>query len=239
MLIAGGSMFAIQHSDKEKEQLPAEVSTATFKTAEELRLELEATGKYELEHGCVQPDGGLCGDSRKRLDSLLAEYETARSREEARSPEVMKAVTANIRTMSENPLTELVFQGTFDNPYTEVIPKQVEYYKDNRGIIYLVDPATHAIVQFTDESVNDSSNPLSEDQLRARTETYLSKYVTDFTEMKKTYNYVEASRSATVVVFRWNAPERVNGEQRLPFVQVKLAPSGKLIGFNDTRILYK
>ncbi len=239
MLIAGGSMFAIQNTNDEPEQLFSKVSIATFKTAEELRLELETVGQYELEHGCVQPDGGLCGDSRKRLDSLLAEYEAAKDREEARSSEVLKIVTANVRAMSENPSAEIIFQGTFDNPYTDVIPKKVEYYKDNRGIIYMVDPTTHAIVQFTDESVNDSSNPLSEDQLKARAETYLSKYVPDFREMKKTYKYVELSKNATVRVFRWNAPERVNGEQRLPFVQIKLAPSGKLIGFNDTRILYK
>lgn len=213
------------------------------KTAEQLGIELEAAGEYELKYGCTQLDTygrlALCGDSRKRIDMLEAEYQAARSREEARSQADMDIVTSNIRAMSENPNAEIILQGRFNNPYTDVIKKKVEYYKDDRGIIYLVDPDTLAIVQFTDESVNDSTNPLSMNQLRERAEAYLIKHVPDFIEMKEVYKSEEGMKGSTMVVFRWNALERVNGEQRLPFVQIKLAPNGRLIGFSDTRILYK
>jgi hypothetical protein len=69
--------------------------------------------------------------------------------------------------------------------------------------------------------------------LRIKAEKYLEKHVSDFAEVKKTYILEQGGKGDpkgdSMYAFRWNAPAKVNDEDMLPYVMVRLTPSGKLL----------
>jgi hypothetical protein len=161
-----------------------------------------------------------------------------------RNDQEIEKVKKHAREVTENTALELEYTGTFNSPYTEKKPKRVEYYKDTNNNQYVVDPTTNKIIDFTDERINEAPvKDLNTKSLRARAEAYLAKHVPDFAEVKKSFVFEEGAkgdpRGDSLYAFRWNAPALVNGEDMLPFVMVKLSPSGKIIGFSDTRSLYQ
>ncbi len=218
----------------------------TNERIEALKVQIDKTAEYEKVYGCLEKDKNgngpfWCGKSKIKMDALESELTAEMQKHQIRTPELVAIVTANIREIAENPNLEVVFGGRFNNHYTEKIPKKVEYYKDNRNNTYSVDISTNKVVEFTDETIiaESAGGALTKVALKARAEAYLAQHVSDFSEVKKIYIYEEGTKGGTLNVFRWNAPAKVNGEDMLPFVMVKLSPSGKLIGFSDTRVLYK
>lgn len=223
----------------------------TNERIEALKLQIDKTAEYEKVYGCLEKDEKgrgpfFCGESKKKMDALHAELTAEMQKNQVRTPGEVAVVTANIREIAENPNLEVTFGGRFSNPYAEKTGKKIEYYGDNYNNIYSVDISTNRVVEFTDQTVNYNEsveNTLTKVALKAQAEVYLTQHVSDFAEMKKTYVYTDFTKGDTksdsVYFFRWDAPSKVNGEDMLPFVMIKLSPSGKLIGFSDTRILYK
>lgn len=218
----------------------------TNEKIEALKLQIDKTAEYEKVYGCLEKDQNgngpfWCGRSKIKMDTLESELTAEIQKHQIRNPEIIALVTANIREVTENPNLVVTFEGRFNNHYTEKIQKKVEYYKDNHNNTYSVDILTNKVVEFTDETIiaESTENALTKGALKARAEAYLAQHVPDFADVKKTYVYEEGTKGSTLNVFRWNAPIKVSGEDVLPFVMVKLSPSGKIIGFSDTRVLYK
>jgi hypothetical protein len=224
------------------ENPPFVAGTETNATIEQLSAELDAVTKYEMQHGTTKTDERgnvvLTGKSKERVDALYKKWEDETLKLQVRTPAEVAKVKENIKAAAENPSLALEFKGKFNNVYTEKIQNKVETYVDGDGTIYTVNPKTNRVVEFTHNFVTDGNGALSKTALRARAEAYLAKNVPDFSDVKKTYMFEEGSKSGTMNVFRWNAPAKVGDEEMLPFVMVKLAPNGKLIGFSDTRSLY-
>jgi hypothetical protein len=224
------------------ENPPFVAGPETNAKVEQLSAELDAVTKYEMVHGTTATDAHgnvvLTGKSKERVDALYKQWEEETLKLQARTPEEIAKVKENIKAAAENPSLVLEFKGKFNNVYTENIENKVESYVDADGTIYTVNPKTNRVVEFTHNSVADNAKALSATALRARAEAYLAKNAPDFSDVKKTYVFEEGSKGGSMHVFRWNAPAKVAGEGMLPFVMVKLSPSGKLIGFSDIRSLY-
>jgi hypothetical protein len=216
---------------------------------EELSAQIDKTAQYELTYGCTQENKitkqkEFCGSSKDKMAKLEAEYNREYIKLNKRTDLDIEKVKKHAREVTENASLELEFTGTFNSPYTEKKPKRVEYYKDNNNNQYVVDPVTNKVIDFTDERINEAPvKDLNTKLLRSKAEAYLSKQVSDFAEIQKTYVFEEGGKGDpkgdSMYVFRWNAPAPVNGEDITPFIMVKLSPSGKIIGFSDTRSLYQ
>jgi len=180
--------------------------------------------------------------SVSEIQGLSAENElTDKIRaEEIRSPEEIKIVESNIRAITNNPDLELSFKSRVSNPYTNVIVHKVEYYEDEKGTQYIIDSETNKVVAFTynDHFVVEDKNKLPNETLKAKAEALLSKNVENFAEVKDNFKLEEGSKG-DMYVLRYDAKDKVTGEDMLPFVQVKLATDGRLIGFSDIRNLYR
>lgn len=223
----------------------------TNERIESLKLQIDKTAEYEKAYGCLEKDQNgrgpfWCGKSKIKMDVLESELTAEIRNHQIRTPEVIAVVTANIREITENPYLAVSFGGKFSNPYAEKSGKKIEHYGDGNNNIYTVDISTNKVVEFTDQTVKynePTEKTLPMGALKAQAESYLSRHVPDFADVKKTYVYSGFAKGDTkndsVYFFRWDAPAKVNGEDMLPFVMVKLSPSGKLIGFSDTRSLYK
>lgn len=223
----------------------------TNEKIEALKSQINKTAEYEKVYGCLEKDQNgngpfWCGKSKTKMDALESELTAEIQKHQIRTPEIVAIVTANIREIAENPNLQVTFGGKFSNPYAEKTGKKVEHYGDSHNNVYSVDISTNRVVEFTDQTVNYNEsveNTLTKIALKARAEAYLAQHVSDFAEVKKTYVYNDFAKGDTksdsVYFFRWDAPSKVNGEDMLPFVMVKLSPSGNLVGFSDTRSLYK
>ncbi|MDQ3014620.1 MAG: hypothetical protein M3Q73_02040 [bacterium] len=216
---------------------------------QDLSQQMEKTAQYELAYGCTEDhpitkEKILCGESVVKMKKIEDEYNKEYIKINKRSDQEIAKVKAHARQVTENPSLELEFTGTFNSPYTEKKPKRVEYYRDSNGSEYTVDPTTNKVVEFTDTTaVEQPVKNLNVAALKEKVEKYLYKNISDFDQVKKTFIYEEGGKGDpagdAMYAFRWNAPSRINGEDVPPYIMVRVTPSGKLIGFSDTRSLYK
>jgi hypothetical protein len=220
------------------------VQTSVPMTVKVLQAEIEQTAKNELANGCMETDEHgrtlFCGSSKEKMEALHTQIMTAIRAGKIRSADQVAVVENNIKTMTENPSLDLRFDTAVSNPYTEKSDVKVEYYKDAQDTMYMVNPATNKVLAFTYNKLFQvpAGQKLSIEELRSRADDYLTKHVEDFDQVKKEYTFEESSKG-DVYAFRYSAPEKVNGEGMLPFVQVKLSAAGELVGFSDIRSLFK
>lgn len=227
-----------------KKQTTFTPGNETNTAIENLKSEIDATAKYELAHGCVKENefgrSEFCGKSKERMDALNNKLTKAVRKHEVRSAEEVAVVVKNIRNVAELPSLNVSFEARVSNPYTEKIKKDVEYYRDNKGTVYVVDPTTNKVVSFTrnDRFKTAVNKKLTLEKLRMIAEKYFTKHIKDFEQVKREYKYEEGSKG-DMYMFRYNARQKVNAEEMLPFVQVKLSAGGELVGFSDIRSLYQ
>jgi hypothetical protein len=255
LVVFGGALWGVLLTTGTPSQAKDNVSVRTFvpgprssERLEQLSVEMEKTAQYEMTYGCTENDElgrkVFCGPSKDKMKKLEAQYDIEYKKINKRSDQDIEKVKKYAREVTENPSLELEFTGAFNNPYTEKKPKRVEYYKDNKNNQYVVDPISNKVIDFTDEYVVEApSKNINSKALREKAEKYLAKNLPDFDVVKSTYIYEEGGKGDpkgdSMYAFRWNAPSKVNDEDMLPFVMVRLSPSGKIIGFTDTRSLYQ
>ncbi len=250
MIVGGiwGMMLTIGQQSTAAQPKEFVAGSETNERIEQLKSELEKTAQYEMVYGCTENDQlgqkVFCGASKTKIDKLGQEIQNEILKQTKRSDRDIAEVKSKIKKIREDNSLTFEFQGKFTNPYTEKNNKKVEYYKDNKGIEYSVDPTTNEVIEFTDDSIREAKvKNIDMAGLRAKAEAYLQKNVADFDRVKKTFTFEGGgkgdSQGDSMIAFRWNAPEKVNGEEMVPFVMIKLSPSGKIIGFSDTRSLYK
>ncbi len=253
LIIAGGALWGAvvsfgtaTRAAKDEVKAPGALTNARI---ESLKGDLDKAMQYELLYGCTELNSHkqkvLCGASKDKIATLEKELTQEILKHQMRSSMDVEKVKNHIRKVSENVTDEIFFDGTAENPYTENSKKRVEYYKNAKGTTFLVDPTINKVVEFTDESIGRPGNEtqkgkaLSVVNIKKRAEKYLADVVTDFNDVKKTYISEEANKGDSLFVFRWNAPQKIGDEGMLPFVMVKLAPDGTIVGFSDTRSLYQ
>lgn len=209
-----------------------------------LRMEIDNTAKQEFDKGCVKQDSFgnpiFCGESKLKIDNLNNQILEANRAEKIRSTEEVAAVKNNIRTITGKHDIEINFDNRVNNPYTKIKKHDVEYYRDSKDTMYMVDPATNKVVAFTynDHFITAPDKKLSKNKLREIARAYLTKHAEGFDLIEKTY-ILEEGLKGDMYVLRYNAPKSVEGEDMVPFVQVKLSVGGELIGFSDIRSLYR
>lgn len=231
-------------------EAPAVAGQHTNAAIEEIKAELDSVAQYETAYGCMtfgkfnQPE--LCGASKERVDALHAKLiaEVQKLELSERTSEGIASAKANIQELNGSAASEISFQGTSANPYTNVV-KRIEHWADPKGFDYWVDPATNKVVQFgpgPDSKIafeRDGSKSLSNDQLRQIAEEYLSKNVADFDQIKADFSYKTMSKPGNAThAFRWESKSKPKGEDVIPFVQVVLSPIGEVMSFADVRSLY-
>lgn len=216
---------------------------------ESIKAELNSITQYETAYGCLTfgrfGQSEFCGVSKERVEALenkLTEEVHALELSH-RSSEALARVRDNIEALSERKV-EITFEGTSVNPYTNTV-KRIEHWRDDKGFLYLVDPANNGVVQFGPAPGSkipferDGSKSISEVELHAKAEAYLSKHVADFDSVKANFSFRTMSKPGGVShAFRWEAESTPIGEDVAPFVQIVLSPVGEVMSFNDVRSLY-
>ncbi len=228
-------------------------SSKTFKDVQaeriaDLKKQLADAKQYELDNGCVQKNSEgefiYCGQSQERINSL--ERQLADEIEKSHHPDAtrLSAVTTLVRELQNDPALQLTFQTRTRSSYAEG-PSQIETYRDSKGVVYEIDLYSTQIVQFgpgpNSDIVYHATPKLSMEQLRQRAEDFASKYVSNFTQIRATFNLTEttkADQSLTVSFFRWEAKEIPVGDQQKPFVQVGLSPAGDIVSFTNTTLYH-
>ncbi len=216
---------------------------------ESIKTELDSVTQYESAYGCLTFGRGgqseFCGESKERIEKLenkLTE-EIHKLELSGRSPEALAQVKSNIESLAERK-ADVTFEGTSANPYTNAV-KRIEQWQDDKGFLYIVDPVNNSVVQFGPGPGSkipferNGSKSLSQSELKAMAEEYLSKHVADFASVKANFSFRETSKPGNVShAFRWEAKSKPQGEDVIPFVQVVLSPVGEVMSFNDVRGLY-
>lgn len=246
VLTTGEPTSAKNEAAEQKTFVPGPRTSARL---QELGQQMEMTAQYELAYGCTEEDKItqqkiFCGASKEKMKKLEDEYSKEYIKINKRSDAEIQKMKQHARAITENSALELEFTGVFTSPYTEKKPKRVEYYQDTNGSEYTVDPTTNKVVEFTDVTVKEAPvKNINVELLRDRAEKYLSKHVADFEHLRKTFAFEAGGKGSpegdSMYAFRWNAPEKVNEEDIPPYIMVRIAPSGKIIGFSDTRSLYQ
>ena len=155
----------------------------------------------------------------------------------------MAVVIANIKDLIENQSLQIKLVDIKDNSSNG---KNVDIYRDNKGMEYMVDSATNKVVEFVFAPIPPQEAPyrmtpqISRAQQWQKVESYLTKHVSDFNQIKNNDNftYTESSKDNTIVAFRWDSKVKLPGGDMVPFIQVVMSPAGDVMSFNDTRSLY-
>lgn len=209
-----------------------------------LRAQIEQTAQNEFANGCVEKDDRgrtvFCGSSKEKMDALNTQIMDAIRAETIRPADQVAIAENNIREAVGSPSLDLRFDAVVSNPYTENRDVKVEYYKDSKDTMYMVNPKTNEVLAFTFNKIFTvpADQKLSVEELRSKADAYLSKHVAGFDQVKGEYTSEEGAKG-DVYVFRYNAPKQADGEGMLPFVQVKLSAAGELVGFSDIRSLFQ
>lgn len=219
----------------------------TNEKIESLKTDLDKVAQYELAYGCTTTNQfgrkEFCGESKQKVnalhDQLAAEVRKLQERDSAS----VAAVVSNIRILTGDSNLSVTFDSSAANPYTVGSSQRIEQYRDSKGFVYLVNPATNKVIQMgpgPDSKIQFAAEPrLSLDQLRSKAAAFLKEKAEGFDQVKASYSRREMSKPGNAsYAFRWEAKSIPAGEEMAPFVQVVLSPSGEVMSFNDTRSLY-
>lgn len=236
-------------AENEKSAMPI-VGVFTNEKIEALKAELEKISEYESAYGCTISGKAsqleFCGESKKKVDNVhqLLIEEVQKLELANRSEKDIAMVKASIQLFTGSLASEISFQGTSANPYTNT-KQRIEHWADAKGFDYWVNPVTNNIVQFgpgPDSKIafeRNGEKSLSELELQKIAEAYLAKNIANFAQVKAGFSYSAMSKPGNVThAFRWEAKSRTQGEDMSPFVQVALSPIGEVMSFTDTRSLY-
>lgn len=215
----------------------------------EIENNIDQVYEYQKQGSCLNndspPDKVQCDSLAGRMDTLNQRLQNQihTFNMDSKSPNVIAAAQAHIRNLREDQTLQVQLTDITDNPYSNS-GKNVDLYKDNKGMEYMVDAATNQVVQFVagaGNTLNFKQTPkLSQAQLKEKAESYLSKHISDFSQVQSGYLYSEASKpDNSSYAFRWEAKTKPAGEDMAPFIQVVLSQAGEPEGFNDTRSLYQ
>lgn len=219
----------------------------TNEKVEALKADLDKIAQYELAYGCTTTDKfgrkEFCGESKQKVDSLHAQLAAEVRKIQQRDPAAVAAVVSNIRVLTGDSNLAVEFDSSAANPYTVGNLLRIEQYRDAKGFVYLVNPATNKVVQMgpgPDSKIQFAASPrLTTDQLRGKAQNFLAGKVDGFDQVKSDFSYREMSKPGNMsYAFRWEARSVPAGEEMAPFVQVVLSPAGEVMSFNDTRSLY-
>ncbi|MEW6772026.1 MAG: hypothetical protein AB1330_11665 [Bacillota bacterium] len=246
--------FAQAREDKTG-QKPVPSQGIKFQTNErikQLQAEYDRAVQEEMKSGTKEYNERLktyflTGKSKERIDSIAEELHEEIVKLQQRPPEQMAEVIKNIRALAENPNLEVKFNGAGGNPYTSTY-RQWEEWRASNGFIYFVDPKTNRVCQVQqnprpaslDELPKVSDKKLSEAEIRRIGFRWLEQHVPNFEWVKANYQFTSMSCEGfyKVYEYRWEAPQKPEGEEMKPFVQVSFAQDGTFLGFIDTRPLY-
>jgi hypothetical protein len=148
--------------------------------------------------------------------------------------------------MAKNPSLEVKITNILANPYIHN-GKRVDEYTATNGIKYLVNAETNKVVEFVFSPIPPQEAPyrmtpqISRAQQRQKAEAFLTKHVSDFSQIKNgdNFTYTESSKDNTITAFRWDLKVKLPGGDMVPFIQVVMSPAGDVTSFNDTRSLYE
>jgi ABC-type antimicrobial peptide transport system permease subunit len=217
---------------------------------QKIQNDLNTITEYRAKYGCATDapsDVAQCEHYNQRFDQQFALMQDTvhRLNIENKSPAVMAVAIANIKDLAENQSLQIKLVDIKDNPYSSN-GKNVDIYRDNKGMEYMVDSATNKVVEFIFSPTPQQDAPyrmtpqISRAQQRQKAEAFLTKHVSDFNQIKNSGNftYTESSKDNTITAFRWDSNVKLAGGDMVPFTQVVMSPAGDVISFNDTRSLY-
>lgn len=253
LAVAAGLAIGMAGGFQASKANPASAATQTIpgpltnEKIESLKADLDKVAQYEMEYGCTTTDKfgrkEFCGESKQKVDALHDQLATEVRKLQERDPAAVAAVVSNIRQLTGDSNLAVEFNSSAANPYTVDSQVRIEQYRDSKGFVYLVNPATNKVVQMgpgPDSKIQFAAAPrLSTDELRNKAEAFLEQKVEDFDQIKISYSSKEMSKPGNMsYAFRWEAKSVPQGEELAPFVQVVLSPAGDVMSFNDTRSLY-
>lgn len=218
----------------------------TNPTVEALTAEMERVTQQEMESGCVEwsdrlQQDILCGESRAKVEALQKQLTEEIRKLQWPGAEAVAAAVANIRAVAEDPSLQVMFDGTSRNPYMND-HSRVEIYLDSRGMLYLVNPANHEILQFGpagNSTIEWRQSPrLDHAALRQVAESFLSEHVTAFSKVKEQFIYEESSKGEVSYSFRWRSP-LMSTKGDWASVSVVVSPGGEIMSFVNTLSLFE
>ncbi|MFA5991778.1 MAG: hypothetical protein WC794_06055 [Candidatus Doudnabacteria bacterium] len=179
----------------------------------------------------------LLADSSKQLQEVkdrLAKTHKPNSAHQA-------AVTANVQALRDDPSLSLTFQNYTKDPYLGGV-RLINYYKDNYGVIYTVDPYNNNILEFIIPASSSyslaTSSVLSNSQLKKITENYLLNHIANFAELEKTLTYTTATKpGGDTVMFQWEYTAQNFHDGTHPKLQVVMSSRGDVVHFMNTHLL--
>ena len=223
----------------------------TNKDVLKIQDELNTLADYRAEYDCmtdVPSNVPQCEHYNQRFDQQFAMLQDTvhRLNIENKSPTAMAAAIANIKDLAEDQSLQIHLVDIKDNPYSNN-GKNVDMYYDSKGMEYMVDAATNKVVEFVFaptppmESSYRMTPRLSGSQLKQKADAYLTKHISDFSQVKTSSNftYTESSKDSLTHAYRWEAKTKPAGEDMAPFIQLVVSPAGDNMSFNDTRSLYE
>jgi hypothetical protein len=245
VIVLGAVIFGIyKELDKGKKSLVSEVAEKQKiadaipvwlkgnKDVQKIQDDLNTLADYRAEYGCMTaaPNEVVeCEHYNQRFDQQFANLQDTvhRLQIENKSQIAIAAATANIKDLAEDQSLQVTFTDIRDNLYTGD-GKNVDIYRDSKGMEYSVNPATNKVVSFSFSPTPPQGSPyrmtphLSRDQIWQKAEAYLSKHVSDFGKIKNSsdFIYTESSKDGLVHAFRWEANTKPAGEDIPPFIQL-------------------
>ena len=244
-----------QAREHKMQQEPVPSQGIQFQTNErikQLQAEFERAVREEMKSGTKEYNEKLkqyflVGKSKKRVDAISEKLHEEIVKAQARPPEQMALAVKNIRAIAGDPNLEVKFEGAGGNPYTTKY-RQWEEWRGNNEMIYFVDPKTNRVcqVQQNPQPVDLSKLPkvsdkkLGEKEISRIANQWLLQHVPNFELVKANYRFTltPPPEGCNSYLFRWEAPQKPEGEEMKPFVQVEVGQDGRIVSFNDTRPLY-
>ena len=201
----------------------------------------------QYQHNCISNPRPLdkieCDSLAQRRDSLNQQLqnEIHNLNLQNKSQAVIDAAIANIKNQRENQALQVQLKDITDNPYSDN-GKNVDIYRDDYGMEYMVDAATNQVVQFApgpNSSIGFKQTPkLSQIQIKQKAIAYLTKHIADFSKVRTDFTYSDSIKpDGATYAFRWDG--KAQGRNMAPFIQVVLSPGGDVESYNDTRSLYQ
>jgi len=223
----------------------------TNKDVLKIQDELNTLADYRAEYDCMTDEPSnvpQCEHYNQRFDQQFAMLQDTvhRLNIENKSPKAMAAAIANIKDLAEDQSLQIHLVDIKDNPYSNN-GKNVDMYYDSKGMEYMVDAATNKVVEFVFaptppmESSYRMTPRLRNSQLKQIADAYLTKHISDFSQVKisSDFVYTESSKDGLTYAYRWEAKTKPAGEDMPPFIQLVVSAAGDNMSFNDTRSLYQ
>lgn len=234
--------------DKQKAADSIPVWMRGFPQIKKIAGDMDTVIEYQYQHNCISNlhpfDRVDCDSLAQRRDSLNKQLqdEIHTLNLQNKSQTVINAAIAGIKNIRGDQSLQVELIDIRDNSYSNT-GKNVDVYKDSKGMEYLVDAGTNNVVQFAPSSgssaVFKQTPILSQSKLEQQAEDFLGKNIANFAQVKTDFIYSTMTKPGNAnYAFRWESKTKPAGEDMAPFVQLVVSPAGDVISFNDTRSLY-